>query len=494
VSRLESVKLLLVDDRPENLLALEAILEPLGHELIRAGSGEEALKHLLMDDFAVILLDVQMPVMDGFQTAAFIKQREKTRHVPIIFLTAISKDLHHVFRGYSAGAVDYLFKPFEPAVLRSKVAVFVELFVKSRQLEAQARELERHARVLEHVGEGVFLVDADGIVRLWNLAAEGITGLTADGAIGQPVEEVVPGWEAVAPLVPLTTTPAAGRSPAETVPIEFCGRELWLSASAVGFSDGTVYAFRDVTEERALEQLKTDFVATVSHELRTPLAAIYGSAMTLRRRDSASLTEETRRHLLSIIAEESDRLARIVNDILLASHLDSGRLTVARRPVDAGQVVEQAVESMRPLVPDGTSLEVFVPDGATPLDADPDKLRQVLVNLIENAIKYSPDGGLVQVSVEPRQGNVRFAVVDEGLGIPREEQERIFEKFYRLDPNLARGVGGTGLGLYICRELVRRMDGRIWVSSQPGQGSSFFVELPIAVPAAAAEPVGLSAA
>ena len=141
----DRAKLLLVDDRPENLLALEALLEPLGQELVRARSGEEALRHLLQEEFAAILLDVQMPGLDGFQTAELIKQRERTRHVPIIFLTAISKDAEHVFRGYNAGAVDYLMKPFDPQILRAKVSVFIDLWQKTveiRRKDALLREQE----------------------------------------------------------------------------------------------------------------------------------------------------------------------------------------------------------------------------------------------------------------------------------------------------------------------------------------------------------------
>jgi signal transduction histidine kinase len=293
------------------------------------------------------------------------------------------------------------------------------------------------------------------------------------------VAEAIRGWSSVAPRVPVASARGLGGARAETVPLEIGDRELWLSISGVGFDDGTVYAFRDLTQERALEELRADFVSTVSHELRTPLAAIYGAAMTLRRPDLV-LSDDQRASLLAVVAGEADRLARIVNDILWASRLDSRALHVSIQSCDARALTEAVLQAARTHLPAGIDLRIETPDGLPPVAADPDKVRQVLVNLVDNAIKYSPDGGTVRVRLSHRDAHVRFAVEDEGLGVPAAEQRRIFEKFYRLDPNLTRGVGGTGLGLYICRELVRRMDGRIWVASE-GRGSTFVVELPVAV-------------
>jgi len=257
------------------------------------------------------------------------------------------------------------------------------------------------------------------------------------------------------------------------------GDERWLSASAASFSGGTVFAFRDITEQRAIEQLRSDFVSTVSHELRTPLAAIYGAALTLQR-DDVRLEDSQRTGLLDVIASEADRLARIVNDILWASRLDSGQMGIAIEKCDAEAIVTQVTHSLRSHAPSTIVLDVDAEPNLPPIAADPDKLRQVLTNLVDNAIKYSPDGGHVYVLVTRSGNRIRFRVQDEGLGIPPTEQARIFEKFFRLDPQLTRGVGGTGLGLYICRELVERMHGRIGVNSDGRSGSTFWVELPLA--------------
>jgi len=361
--------------------------------------------------------------------------------------------------------------------LARRAAVAVENALLYREIEERARA----ARVLDAVGDGVFLVDSRGIVGLWNAAAEAITGLRAEQVVGRSAAKAVPGWEAIAPRVPVVSEVDRAAVRAETVPLEVADRELWLSISGVGFADGTVYAFRDLTQHRMLEELKADFVSTVSHELRTPLAAVYGAAMTLSRRDFA-IDEGQRDKLLAVIVHESERLSTIVNDILWASRLDADSMRFSIQSCDAEVLAQSVVDSASVNRPAGVELVLRTPEELPRVAGDPDKIRQVLVNLLDNAVKYSPDGGRVEVELEASSTSVRFSVHDEGLGVPPTEQRGIFEKFYRLDPNLTRGVGGTGLGLYICRELVHRMNGRLWVVSprESGSGSTFAFELPVA--------------
>jgi PAS domain S-box-containing protein len=355
-----------------------------------------------------------------------------------------------------------------PAIARNRLA-------KQQRIQA--------ARVLSHVGDGVFLIDSEGVIRLWNTAAEAITGLAADDVCGRPAEQVLSGWRNVAPLVPVASRPGdrAEISRAETLPLDVEGRELWLSIAGVAFTDGTVYAFRDVTNEHRLEAMRTEFVATVSHELRTPLASLHGAAMTLRQRHER-LDGDTQDELLDVIAEQSKRLARLVEEILLTGQLDAGSLRIAKEPFDPEQLVRRVVEEARHRISDGTTLEMSASTPLPDVVGDSARTHQVLANLIDNAIKYSPGGGRVEVTAEQDGEAIRFSVRDEGLGIPRGEQDRIFDKFYRLDPDNRRGVGGTGLGLYICRELVHSMNGRVWVDSAPPRGATFVFELPIAEP------------
>jgi two-component system phosphate regulon sensor histidine kinase PhoR len=266
-----------------------------------------------------------------------------------------------------------------------------------------------------------------------------------------------------------------GASSSETVPVDIAGREVWLSIVAVALDDDTVYAFRDATHDRRLEDLRSQFVATISHELRTPLASLHGAAMTLREHE---LPAQTQNDLLEMIAEQSNRLAKLVEEILVAAQLDSGSLSVVADTFDPEELVRGVVTAEHSRVAEERTMEVTMPPVVPKVHGDGARTRQVLLNLIDNAIKYSPSGGRIDVRLTTVGDRLRFSVHDEGLGIPVGEHERIFDKFYRLDPDQRRGIGGTGLGLYICRELIRSMHGRIWVDSEPGKGTTFAFELP----------------
>ena len=341
-----------------------------------------------------------------------------------------------------------------------------------RELEARAQA----AKALEFVGDGIVLVDREGVVRLWNPVAASVTGLRADEVEGRQADDAIPGWAQLVERVPVAT-PESGQTPrSETLPLEIGDRELWLSLTAVDFGEGTVFAFRDMTEERGLERLKSDFVSTVSHELRTPLAAVYGAALTLRRADMP-LMDDQRDELLGVIASEADRLSRIVDEILWASRIEFGGFQAQIESCDAASLAGAVVQAARVHRPEDVVIEFDAPADLPRVAADRDRLRQVLANLLDNAVKYSPGSGRVSIRLARSSDRVRILVCDEGLGIPAGERERIFEKFYRLDPDLTRGVGGTGLGLYISRELVRRMGGSVWVEPNHPRGSTFVVEL-----------------
>ena len=353
-----------------------------------------------------------------------------------------------------------------PAIARSRV---------SRQERDQAE------RVLAHVGDGIFLVDHEGVIRLWNPAAEAITGLRADAICGRPARETIPGWTAIMAIVPVAPKPGGAHEAlsAETVPLDLAGKEIWLSIVGVALADGTVYAFRDVTRERRLEDLRSEFVATISHELRTPLASLHGAALTLREHGQ-DLNVQTQHDLLDMIAVQSRRLADLVEEILVAGQLDSGSLHVVSEPFDPEELVWATAAAARVRVDESMRIDVSMTAVLPMVRGDVRRTRQVLSNLVDNAIKYSPDGGRIELIVDADDEHVRFSIRDEGLGIPLGEQQRIFDKFYRLDPDQRRGIGGSGLGLYICQELVRSMNGRIHVESDPGEGAVFTFELPVA--------------
>jgi two-component system, OmpR family, phosphate regulon sensor histidine kinase PhoR len=485
-----SARILIVDDDAALLEALPRALQLRmeGLQVETCDSAPDALEKIGDTDYDAIVTDIKMPGMDGL---ALLREIRKIRpSTPTLLITGHG-ERELTVQALRGGAYDFIQKPLERDYFIASLTRAIEKRRLDREIEQQNLALERHARVLEHVGDGVFLVDDAGLIRLWNPAARAITGLLAGAVLGKPVAEVIPGWDELAPLIPVASFPGASPDAAKTLPVELGGTELWLSISGVQFADGTVYAFRDLTSQRAIDELKGEFVATVSHELRTPLAAIYGAAETIRQRE---LDARDRDRLLAIISQESERLARVVEEILLAGHIDSQRLQLAEARVDAAELAQEAVTRMEQHARNGVRFSLVAPPSLPPLSTDPDKFRQVLLNLIENAIKYSPEGGLVEVTLEPRDAHLSVSVRDEGLGIPANEQRLIFDKFYRVDPNLTRGVGGTGLGLYVCRELVRLMGGRIWVESAHGAGSTFFVDLPLGTETPAERPPQVSSA
>ncbi len=363
--------------------------------------------------------------------------------------------------------------------LAQELGARAAIAVENARLYREAERRAEAALALAYVVDGVVLLDQDGRVRFWNAAVAAITGIREAEALGRQPIEVLPAWGELVRLAELADADAPQRARSVTVPIETAAGDRWVAVTGVAFDEGVVYALRDVTDEQELERARSDFVATASHELRTPLAAVYGAARTLRRTD-IELPAEQQEAFLDIIVSETERLTAIVSQILLAGQLGEGRVDVDTTATDLRPLVDSVLASTRLRTPAHIELRVEQ-NGDRPVAlADEDKLRQVLVNLLDNAIKYSPDGGEVAVELAGGAGRVRLTVRDQGLGVPAGEQERIFEKFYRLDPALTRGVGGSGLGLFISRELVTRMGGSLTVRSRPGEGAAFVVDLPAA--------------
>jgi PAS domain S-box-containing protein len=336
-------------------------------------------------------------------------------------------------------------------------------------------EKERSVAILANIADGIVALDRDGKVVLWNAAAEEITGVPTGDAFGRSPVQV---------LQRTLESPEDGPQGPRLVSISRGGEEVWLSLSEAVMRDplgevaGRVFAFRDISADRMVEEVKSDFVAAVSHELRTPLTSIYGFAETLLRQD-VLFGEEERRTFLGYIASESERLTGIVDQLLNVARLDAGDLHVEPERIDVGSVVSEVVETAGDIGPvNEHRFELDLPPEPLTAEADPDKLRQVFSILVENALRYSPSGGTVTVGARRKQESVEVRVVDEGIGIPVAEQERIFRKFYRAES--AARDGGTGLGLFIARELVTAMGGRIWVESAEGEGASFAFELPAA--------------
>ncbi len=534
----QRVDILIVDDRPENLLALEAILEPLGQRLVRASSGRDALRRLLERDFAVILLDVQMPGMNGFETARIIKARERTRHVPIIFLTAISKDEGYVFEGYSVGAVDYLFKPFQPAVLRSKVAAFVDLHLKQKQIaeqekllaESQRRELElrhmqelwqseaRFREIVTSAMDAIIACDESGRITLFNAAAERMFGSSATDAVGHPITRFFPSeitLDAViamcsgdadptvlsAPGVPVAALRGL-RATNEEFPIE-------ASVSCLRGASGSTYTLiiRDVSErvrhEEALRRQATElkelneelnarqleleramtarsrFYASMSHELRTPINAVLGYSTLLLENIYGPLNDKQQEGILRT-QKAARHLLELVNDVLDLSKIEAGKIDLRLQPVMLTSLVEDLFVTVRPLADQyGSQLTIEDNDGAARVVSDPRRVRQILLNLLSNAIKFGRGKPIRVVCRSLGADGAEVEVIDQGEGIPAEDQERIFQEFVQLGKTQLQE--GTGLGLPISRRLAELLNGQLTLDSQPGRGSCFRLRLPAAI-------------
>jgi PAS domain S-box-containing protein len=515
-----AARILLVDDRPANLLALEAILSPLGHTLVRASSGEEALWRLLEEEYAAILLDVQMPGMDGFDTARLVKSRPRTQHVPIIFITAINREREYVFEGYARGAVDYVSKPFEPEILRSKVEVFVELWRRGEQLrhqEAALREREREADARRAEARFRELFDAlplllwasgrDGRMTHANPAFLSRVGRTLEAcARGGPFLDVHPDERAA-----VERAWAEGLATGQPFETRFRlrraedGTHGWCLGRGVpehdegGRVSGWVFTAIDVDAEKRGEEMRQllltrerqaraaseeamrardQFLATVSHDLRTPLNAILGWTRLLRRGD---LSREGIERALDVIERNAQAQAALVEDLLDVSRALHGKLRLDVRAADPLVAVSAAVDAMRPAAEaKRIDLTLSAQASPAPFACDPRRLQQVVWNLVSNALKFTPAGGNVRVHVAQGDGALEIEVRDDGLGIAPEFLPRVFERFTQAAAGGSRR-GGLGLGLAIVRHVVELHGGSVEARSDgEGKGATFRVRLPSA--------------
>ncbi|BAY31697.1 PAS/PAC sensor hybrid histidine kinase [Nostoc carneum NIES-2107] len=536
------VNILLVDDHSENLLALEAILHSLGQNLVRATSGAQALRCLLNQDFAVILLDVQMPDMDGFETATLIRQRERSRHTPIIFLTAFSTNDSMVFKGYSLGAVDYLFKPIEPEILKSKVAAFVDLFQKTAKIERQANQLaalnadlrksEEQFRSLSACSPvGIFLTDIDGNCTYTNPRYQSILGISDEDCLGtgwlrslrpEDRERIFADWSAAA---------QQGKEYySEFSIVTATGTVRWLTlrsspmlsneAEVIGYV-GTVEDISDrkqaeeeraklIREQAALKEaeatnrMKDEFLATLSHELRTPLNSILGWAKLLRNR---KLDEKAIARALETIERNARLQEQLIEDILDVSRIIRGKLVLNICPVNLVSVIETAVETVRLQAEAKNIAFEFAIPAIAPTDkanippnkdnnghfslakhlaspfmvsGDPDRLQQVVWNLLSNAIKFTPENGRVDITLSTDNNYAQIQVSDTGIGIKPDFLRYVFDRFRQADGSTTRSHTGLGLGLAIARHLVELHHGNIYADSPgEGQGATFTVKLPL---------------
>lgn len=499
--------ILIVDDRPGNLLSLHSILEPLGQTIVHAESGDEALRQVLSEDFAVILMDVKMPGFDGMRTVELIRRRPRSAHVPIIFLTAVTIDPAEIIKAYEQGAVDFLLKPFEPAILRSKVKVFVELYIKEEMIRRQAALLMQRDReaferrsemrfrsLLDSMPIAVLALQPNGKVYYWNRAVlDWLRTPFGDRHDFSPLEIVCP--EDREHVAAAWSTALAQGQALETqfrMQRKSDGVYCWYLCRIVPLrdEDGAISSWictatdidrhHEAREEaESANRMKDEFLAVVSHELRNPLNAILGWTHLLR---SATLDPAKSAHALEVIERNARSQAALIDDILDVARITHGKLHLNLCPVDIAQVTEAAIAAVRPLADaKGVVLESGL-DPAAPLkvNGDGNRLQQVVWNLLSNAIKFTHRGGRVRIELRREGPEVELTVSDNGQGIRADFLPVIFDRFRQGETGSRRIHAGVGLGLSIARELVALHKGTIKAESDgEGKGATLTVRLPL---------------
>ena len=528
-----SPAVLVVDDNDAQRAALTAVLADLRVPIVEADSGRDALRHLLRQAFAVILLDINMPGLDGFETAELIRQRRSSEHTPIIFVTAHEDDAYAV-RGYSLGAVDYILSPVQPDVLRAKVSVFIDLYRNAEEIRLQRRTLERYATQLRQLSEAslaiysasgfgdVLSVVADNAARIIGARQASVSAvaphsgrvttvalaastngsrpsrsvrtsddpsalhlrqparltLGADGDGNVPTELIrgrpLRGWMGV-PLVARDGRALGVVQLSDKVEGDFSAEDedllLQLARMASTTLDNALAA-----EAREANRLKDEFLGVLSHELRTPLQAIFAWVDILRQRstDAALLAQAA-----DVVERSAQAQMRLIGDLLDVSRIARGQLQLDRDSVELAAVVRLALETVRPMA---TAKHVAISFGASTedgwVDGDATRLQQVVWNLLSNAVKFTPEGGRIEVSLVAAANQLVLRVRDSGPGVPAAFLPHVFERFRQADSSAARPHGGLGLGLAIVRHLVELHGGEVAAENAPGGGAAFTVRLP----------------
>jgi len=427
----EKVNILLVDDQPARLLTYQSVLSELGQNLVSARSGIEALEKLMREEFAVVLLDVSMPEMDGFEAARLIHEHPRFERTPIIFVTGVHMSELDRLKGYKVGAVDYVSIPVVPEILRSKVAVLVELYCKRRELRALNRNL----------------AEANERLAMANTALQ-----------AEKTREL----EAL------------------NVSLQQANAELERANAAL---QGEV-TVRSRAEDalRQADRHKDEFLAMLAHELRNPLAPIRNAVHLMRMK---ALQDPQMCLARDVIERQLSQLTRLVDDLLDVSRITRGKINLTRQPLKVSELIARAVETVEPIIQGRSQvLTVELPEQPPVVDGDCMRLTQAIANVLGNAAKYTDTGGSIVLQVCARARDVEIRVRDTGIGIPAEVLPKIFDLFTQLDQRMERPQSGLGIGLALVRRLVEMHGGSVSAHSEgAGRGSEFVICLPLMTPA-----------
>ena len=482
---------LIVDDKPENVFSLKSILDLHSFPVDTALSGEEALKKTLKNSYALIILDVQMPGMDGFELAEILSGNNLTRDIPLIFLSAVNTDKKFITKGYSSGAIDYIIKPIDPDILLMKVKTFFRLYEQKRelnrmqlhlttevefrkkaQLETQEKVAELHS-TLESIPQIAFTATANGNIDFvnehWFRYADSISHFPETHPDDPCISKY---WnKAIADSTPLELEIRVKKNGQEeyryhllrAIPVKENGRVIkWV---------GT---FTDIEEQKEAIKRKDEFLTIASHELKTPLTSIKAYVQLLERMIPPG---DVVKNYVDRTLIQVNKLDGLINDLLDISKIESGKLKFEMKPVDFEQLLSGTLDIIKQIYPEHRIVRKGI--ATAKLMGNEVRLEQVIINYLTNAIRYAPDCKEIHVITEVRNGNQLYlGVKDFGIGISPEDTHSVFGKFFRVNEQGQR-VSGLGIGLYICSEILKKHAADFGVESELGKGSTFYFSMPV---------------
>lgn len=502
----QKADILVIDDTPENLHLLSTMLTERGYKVRSVTKGMTGLRGAQAAPPDLILLDVNMPQMNGYEVCQHLKNDDRTCEIPVIFISALGDVLDKV-KAFQVGGVDYITKPFQVEEVLARIETHLMLRQLQKQLQIQNEQLQQEIRERQQAEEKfakAFLASPspiaittllDGRFVDVNPSFLRVSGYSQEEVIGRTCNELKFGIAQDSYEKAIQHLKEAGALYNQEFDFRTKSGEMrtvLLSLEQIDLS-GTLCALNIINDITERKRLENEFISLVSHELRTPMNSLIGALDLLGTGQLGALTDQGQQ-ILKIATTNTERLIRLVNDILDLERMKSGKITVRKTECDAAQLLVQAADVMQAMA-EKAQVQIEVDSHSAAIWADPDRILQTLTNLLSNAIKFSEPGSVVRMAVEPlsaRQNNgqnnlenhilphfLLFSIHDQGRGIPTDKLHSIFEPFQQVDTSDSRQKGGTGLGLAICRNIIEQHEGRIWVESTLGEGSTFYFTLPL---------------